>query len=119
MPGTRWLTFDCYGTIADWNTCMLGALAAGRGRARRRRCSPPTTGRSPSSRPGPHWRPYREVLADGLGLAGAAGRRAVRRRARGAFAEAWPSMPIFPDVAEALSTLASSWLAARDPHQLR
>ena len=26
MPGTRWLTFDCYGTIADWNTCMLGAL---------------------------------------------------------------------------------------------
>ena len=26
MPGTRWLTFDCYGTIADWNACMLGAL---------------------------------------------------------------------------------------------
>ena len=26
MPGTRWLTFDCYGTIADWNTCMLGVL---------------------------------------------------------------------------------------------
>ena len=43
MAATRWLTFDCYGTIADWNSCMLGALATGRGRARgaaARRLSP-------------------------------------------------------------------------------
>jgi 2-haloacid dehalogenase len=26
MAATRWLTFDCYGTIADWNAGMLGAL---------------------------------------------------------------------------------------------
>ena len=26
MGGDRWLTFDCYGTIADWNTCMRQAL---------------------------------------------------------------------------------------------
>ena len=26
MAATRWLTFDCYGTIADWNSCMLSAL---------------------------------------------------------------------------------------------
>jgi hypothetical protein len=26
LAATRWLTFDCYGTIADWNGCMLGAL---------------------------------------------------------------------------------------------
>ena len=24
----KWLTFDCYGTVADWNTCMGGALEA-------------------------------------------------------------------------------------------
>ena len=24
----KWLTFDCYGTVADWNTCMSGALEA-------------------------------------------------------------------------------------------
>ena len=23
----KWLTFDCYGTVADWNTGMGGALA--------------------------------------------------------------------------------------------
>ena len=22
----KWLTFDCYGTVADWNSCMGGAL---------------------------------------------------------------------------------------------
>jgi hypothetical protein len=26
MADDKWLTFDCYGTIADWNTCMRGAL---------------------------------------------------------------------------------------------
>ena len=32
----KWLTFDCYGTIADWNTCLGGALAelAGAGAGR-------------------------------------------------------------------------------------
>ena len=24
----KWLTFDCYGTVADWNACMCGALEA-------------------------------------------------------------------------------------------
>ena len=31
----KWLTFDCYGTIADWNTCLGGALAAVAGAERR------------------------------------------------------------------------------------
>src|SRR5580765_6534753 len=26
MPG-RWVTFDCYGTIVDWNATLTGALA--------------------------------------------------------------------------------------------
>ena len=32
----KWLTFDCYGTIADWNTGMAGALreVAGSGAGR-------------------------------------------------------------------------------------
>ncbi|MBV9383106.1 MAG: hypothetical protein JO242_20865, partial [Streptosporangiaceae bacterium] len=36
MADDRWLTFDCYGTIANWNTCMLAALepVAGAERAR-------------------------------------------------------------------------------------
>ena len=68
MPGTRWLTFDCYGTIADWNTYMLGALEPVAGvqaaplLAAYHRAESILEAR-------PAWRPYREILADGLGLA--------------------------------------------------
>ena len=106
MPDTRWLTFDCYGTIADWNACMLGALK-------------PIAG--PNADPllaayhqaesileaEASWRPYRDILTDGLGLAARRTGVAVAPGQAQAFVEAWPSMPVFPDVAEALGTLAS------------
>ena len=69
MPGTRWLTFDCYGTIADWNACMLAALQPVAGvhaeplLAAYHRVESILEAR-------PAWRPYRDVLVDGLGLAG-------------------------------------------------
>jgi 2-haloacid dehalogenase len=106
MPGTRWLTFDCYGTIADWNTCMLGALH-------------PVAGGQAASllaayhraesilEAGPAWRPYREILTDGLGLAARWTGLTLDDEQAGAFVSAWPSMPVFPDAAEALGTLAS------------
>jgi 2-haloacid dehalogenase len=106
MPGTRWLTFDCYGTIADWNTCMLGALE-------------PVAGPHAASllsayhraeailEAGPRWRPYRDILTDGLGLAARRTGITVKPDQSGALAAAWPGMPVFPDVAEALGTLAS------------
>jgi 2-haloacid dehalogenase len=106
MPGTRWLTFDCYGTIADWNTCMLGALE-------------PVAGTHAESllsayhraeailEAGPQWRPYRDILTDGLGLAARRTGVTVKPDQAGTLAAAWPGMPVFPDVAEALGTLAS------------
>jgi 2-haloacid dehalogenase len=106
MPGPRWLTFDCYGTIADWNSCMLGALE-------------PVAGASAPNllaayhraeailEAGPQWRPYREVLAGGLQLAARRTGLAIPPGQSGALAAAWPSMAVFPDVAEALGTLAS------------
>ncbi len=118
MPGTRWLTFDCYGTIADWNACMLGALDQVAGAhaapllAAYHRAESILEARQ-------HWRPYREVLTDGLGLAARRVGMPSRRSSAGAFVEAWPSMPVFPDVAEALGDAGLCRLAARDPHQLR
>ncbi len=107
MPGTRWLTFDCYGTIADWNACMLGALAAGRGRARGEPLLAAYHRAESILEARPHWRPYREVLTDGLGLAARRVGVPLADEQAGAFVAAWPSMPVFPDVAEALGTLAS------------
>ncbi len=59
----KWLTFDCYGTIADWNTGMLGAI------------QPIAGSNAPALlaayhraesilEAGPSWRPYRDILTD-------------------------------------------------------
>ena len=106
MPGARWLTFDCYGTIADWNTCMLGALDPVVGAqsapllAAYHRAESILEARAP-------WRPYREILTEGLGLAAQRTGVPLRDGQAGVFVGAWPSMPVFPDVAEALGTLVS------------
>jgi len=107
MTGTRWLTFDCYGTIADWNACMLGALQPLAGVN-----AVPLLGayhRAESIlEAGPSWRPYRDILTDGLALAARRAGVTVSHGRAGGFVQAWPSMTVFPDVAEALGTLASS-----------
>ena len=106
MPGTHWLTFDCYGTIADWNACMLGALKPIAGA----NADPLLAAyhRAESIlEAGPSWWPYRDILTDGLGLGARWAGVAVSPEQARAFVEAWPSMPVFPDVAEALGTLAS------------
>ena len=107
MAATRWLTFDCYGTIADWNSCMLSALE-------------PVAGAQADELLGayhraesileaaPQWRPYRDVLTDGLELAAQRSGVALPAGASGALVAAWPGMEIFPDVAEALTDLVRS-----------
>ena len=109
MAANRWLTFDCYGTIADWNACMLSALE-------------PVAGASAGAllaayhraesilEAGPQWRPYREILTDGLTLASRRTGIGVPPGLSGALVEAWPGMDIFPDVDEALTALvAAGW----------
>ena len=109
MAATRWLTFDCYGTLADWNACMLSALE-------------PVAGASASAllaayhraesilEAGPEWRPYREILTEGLTLASRRTGIPVPPAVAGALVESWPDMAIFPDVAEALTALvAAGW----------
>jgi 2-haloacid dehalogenase len=100
----KWLTFDCYGTIADWNTGMGGALAevagkdAGRLLAAYHRAELELEA-------GPGWRPYREVLT--AGLARAAGRERISLAEGGeeVFVRAWPDMPVFEDAGPALTAL--------------
>ncbi|HEY6493474.1 MAG TPA: HAD family hydrolase [Trebonia sp.] len=112
MPGPRWLTFDCYGTIADWNGCMLGALQPSAGVNAHPLLAAYNRAES-ILEAGPTWRPYRDILANGLTLAARRTGIAVSPGRSGAFVEAWPSMAVFPDVAEALSALvASGWRLA-------
>jgi 2-haloacid dehalogenase len=103
----RWLTFDCYGTLADWNACLLAALTAVAG------------SQGPAllaayhqaeliAEAGQPWLPYRSVLSQAL--IAAARRVGVRlpAGAESALADAWPQMPVFPDTAAALSALAAA-----------
>ncbi len=102
----KWLTFDCYGTVADWNSGMGGALA-GLG------ISPAAAGRLFTAyhqaeleiEAGPEWRPYREVLTAGLARAAERERVRLPRGGEQAFVRAWPDMPVFEDAGPALATL--------------
>jgi 2-haloacid dehalogenase len=106
MPAARWLTFDCYGTIADWNAGMLGALepAAGVNAApllnAYHRAESILEAR-------PQWESYRSILRDALLLAARRTGLAVPPDQAGVFAAAWPLMPLFSDAAQALQALAA------------
>jgi 2-haloacid dehalogenase len=81
----RWATFDCYGTLVDWNAGLRGALGSDELLARYHELEPQVQAEDPS-------RSYREVM------------REVARRL-GADADpaaSLPDWPVFPDVRPAL-----------------
>jgi 2-haloacid dehalogenase len=100
----KWLTFDCYGTIADWNTGMGGALEAVAGTDARQLLTAYHQAEL-ELEAGPGWMPYREVLT--AGLAWAARRTAIALPEGGeeTFVRAWPDMPVFEDAGPALAAL--------------
>jgi 2-haloacid dehalogenase len=100
----RWLTFDCYGTIADWNTCMGGAIEAIAG-AQAGRLLAAYHQAELEIEAGPDWRPYREVLTAGLARAAAREQIALPPGGEQAFVRAWPGMPVFDDAGPALTRL--------------
>jgi 2-haloacid dehalogenase len=100
----KWLTFDCYGTVADWNACMGGALAA---------IAPADASRLLTAyhqaelelEAGPEWRPYREILTAGLARAAEREHIKLPRGGEEALVEAWPDMDVFADTGPALGAL--------------
>jgi len=107
MADDRWLTFDCYGTIADWNTCMREALVPVVGAA-----APALLTAYHQAElileAGPSWRPYREILSSGLAWAARRLQVPLDPAQAGALVEAWPRMTVFEDAGGALSALASA-----------
>jgi len=101
---TRWVTFDCFGTLVDWRsgfatilTPLFGArtpeaMAAYDGHERRLEIETPH-------------RPYRDVLTSGLLLAaGEIGVSLTEAQAR-QLPERWATMPVFDDVEAMLAGL--------------
>lgn len=101
---TRWITFDCFGTLVDWNTGFREALEAVAGRHApevlreyhhfERLCEAER----------PH-RSYKEVLTDALARAADEVGVALPRTHAETLQDAWDSMPLFPDVERMLDDL--------------
>ena len=100
----RWLTFDCYGTIVDWNTGMFGPLEKITGRDAGQLLSAYHQAEL-ELEAGPGWMPYREVLS--AGLASAARHEGITLPEGGeeTFVRAWPDMTVFEDASPALAAL--------------
>lgn len=81
----RWATFDCYGTLVDWNAGLRRALGSDELLERYHEVEPQVQAEDPG-------RPYREVL-----------RETARRLGVDANpAETLPGWPVFPEVPAAL-----------------
>jgi 2-haloacid dehalogenase len=118
----RWASFDCYGTLIDWNAGVRAALAdvwpgadVDALLARYHELEPRLQeGRGVA---------YRQVLTEALGAIGAAEGLAVPPGRATALAESLPSWPVFPEVHDALAALrAGGWkiaiLSNTDPDYL-
>ena len=95
MPD-RWATFDCYGTLVDWNAGLRAALGGDELLARYHELEPLVQAEDPA-------RSYRDVLAETARRVGVATSPA----------DSLPSWPVFPEVpAELEEARARGWRLA-------
>jgi len=99
----RWATFDCYGTLVDWNAGigaelgrLLGPSESGELLARYHVVEPRI------QREHPTWR-YREVMAAALAELAAESGTALPPGERDALGHSLPGWPVFPEVPGALA----------------
>ena len=97
----RWATFDCYGTLVDWNSGIRSQLERLFGPER----ADPLLERYHELEPlvqASRFMPYRDVLRLTLALVADAERLSVREGEEHALAESLSSWPVFPEVPGAL-----------------
>ncbi|MDR0358178.1 MAG: HAD-IA family hydrolase [bacterium] len=122
-PAARWATFDCYGTLIDWETGLADALcdvwpaeAPAALLDRFHRIEPEVERAQPGL-------PYRDVLAEVLRRLSAERNLPLTPDQERTLAAALPSWPVFPEVPAALAELrARGWrlgiLSNTDPDLL-
>jgi 2-haloacid dehalogenase len=103
MAAARWATFDCYGTLVDWNAGVKGELArlfgAAQGDsllARYHELEPRVQREQPDLR-------YREVMSAVLAELAADAGADLPESERDALARTLPTWPVFPEVPAALN----------------
>jgi 2-haloacid dehalogenase len=102
VPSPKWATFDCYGTLVNWNQGigdelhrLFGAKSRAEALTRYHELEPEIEAARPSA-------PYREVLTETLaGVARALGRK-LPDEERNALGRSLPTWPLFEEVPTAL-----------------
>jgi len=99
------LTFDCYGTLVDWESGLLSALRAVVGNAGTDDDLLEAYGRAEAKAEAGDWLPYRDVLQ--MGLTAVCAERGVvpTHRQLAGFGASVAEWPAFPDSAAALAKL--------------
>lgn len=109
----RFLTFDCYGTLVDWESGILEKVRAIF--ARHEIHAPGTeilrryAELEARAESGDEWRPYREVLGEVMRDLCDAWDIPEEEAEVGALADSLPSWPLFDDAREALGRLGSAF----------
>jgi 2-haloacid dehalogenase len=104
VSASAWITFDCYGTLVDWNrgiAATMEAIAPGRGaelRAIYERVEPEVQAERP-------FRRYREVLAEGVRRSARIAGIVLPPGGEHALAAGLGAWPVFADVGPALGAL--------------
>ena len=105
----EWLSFDCYGTLVDWETGIATAVAAA--------LAPHGVSRTPAeilalfadtepkAQTAHGYREYRPVLRDVMALIGAELGIRFSESELGGLADSLPNWPVFPDATNALNAL--------------
>jgi 2-haloacid dehalogenase len=105
--GDRWATFDCYGTLIDWERGIKQTLHDLWPGADETRLLERYHEIEPRVQAGSD-APYRTVLADVLSEIASAEQLKLHESDQDAFARSLPSWPPFPDVPDALRAIKSS-----------
>lgn len=109
------LTFDCYGTLIDWESGILAALQpilVGHGLTLEDGEVLAIFGRSESAVEAEEYRPYREILAEVVDDFGEALGFKPSAEERGSLAESISEWPLFGDTVDALQALKSRYRLA-------
>jgi 2-haloacid dehalogenase len=102
--GERWLTFDCYGTIADWHGGMREAMREAVGDDADRLLEAYHRHEPVLEREQPH-RLYRDVLREGVVRAAAEEGIELPAGREDLLVRAWPRMPFHADAPDGLVRL--------------
>ena len=112
----EWLSFDCYGTLVDWETGISTAVAEA--------LEPHGVSKTPAeilalfsdleprAQTAQGYQEYRPVLREVMALMGAELGLNFSESELGCLADSLPNWPVFPDAADALTTLQSRYRLA-------